>query len=511
MKNQGFILSTLLLTIVNVLVRILGFLYRIILVRLIGAEGLGLFELVNPIIMLIFTLVGSGVPVAVIRLTSQAVARERESDGFKAVEYILFVMIGISLLFWIGLVVLTPLISKNILGDSRLSTPLYIFGPTILFASLAAVFRGYFYGTKNVIPPALSQLTEQFIRMSIVFALLKLLYPINPIMAVSVSMTGTVIGEMMGMSLLAFLFNKTKNNGPPASKTSKLSFRKTLGSFFTIAMPITVSRIVNSILRVITSIIIPVRLMVSGLDKSTALSYFGKVNGMAMPLLFLPFTFTSALVMNLVPRISESMEKSNGSLLHYYIDKALHIAFVVAIPVCGMFLVFSDEIFLLLYDEGSGIYLAQLSIVVLFLCLYQITSSIMQGMGKEFISTIFYVGGMFLQLVLTYILVAQPDYQITGYILSTIISFFIISFLNFSYVLYYTKTKFKFSKWVITPTFATLCSLIFAIFSGQLLESYLNKSLSVLLSLIFMVIIYLGILYFTKNLRDIFKKVDEKR
>src|SRR5690554_6897739 len=97
MIKKGFLFSTMLLAGVNVLIRLLGFGYRIVLVRLIGAEGLGLFELVTPIIMLIFTLVGSGVPIAVIRLTTQATAKSKIGQSFKIVDYASLVMIIVSL------------------------------------------------------------------------------------------------------------------------------------------------------------------------------------------------------------------------------------------------------------------------------------------------------------------------------------------------------------------------------------------------------------------------------
>src|SRR5690554_6256561 len=118
MKNQSLLFSTAILAGVNVLVRILGFGYRIVLVRLIGAEGLGLFELVSPITMLIFTLVGSGVPIAVIRLTTQSIANNRRDQSFKILEYTSFIMIFVSLILSILLFVSAPFIANVILKDA---------------------------------------------------------------------------------------------------------------------------------------------------------------------------------------------------------------------------------------------------------------------------------------------------------------------------------------------------------------------------------------------------------
>lgn len=500
MIKRGLVFSTIFLTIINVLIRILGFVYRIFLVRFIGAEGLGLFELVSPIAMFLFTILGSGVPIAVMRLTAQGVAKNQPLKNDQIIKYISFIMFGVSILLFISLILFTPFLSISILKDERLSLPLYIFAPTLFFASLSAIFRGYFYGLKNVVPPALSQLVEQGVRMVLVFSLLFYFSPVTPIGAVSISMAGVVLGEFFGFVFLLLFYRKRKFFYSFQKNRERTSFIIVLRTFFSIALPITFSRMLSSILRVITALLIPGRLLLSGLDKSTALSVFGKVNGMAMPLLFLPFTFTSALVLNLIPRISEYQEKKNLPLLHRSIGKGIEIAFMVGIPTSCVFYLFSDEIFSILYGESSGLYLKNLSILVLFLCVYQITTSILQGLGKQFISTIFYVTGMLFQLFCTYFLVANPSYGIEGYILSMVLSFFFISTANFFYLLFYTKIKLQWKRWFLFPIFATISSS----FIGRFLFLFLLEDLSLAFSTVFalsaMALSYLGILFITKEL-----------
>ena len=288
MKNQSFLLSTTILAVVNILIKVLGFIYRIILVRLIGAEGLGLFELISPITMLVFTMVGSGVPIAIIRLITQSIANNKKYESIKIVEYTSLIMFFVSLLLSIILFLGAPFIANSILRDERLLIPLYIFAPAIIFPSLAAILRGYFYGIKNVIPPALSQFLEQVARIFMVFALLSILYPFKEDKAIIISMVAVVFSEFIGLLLLIYFFKINKKNSLVNSRTEKLPFLSTMGKFSTIALPITLSRVVNSLLRVATSIIIPSRLMVSGLDNPTALSKYGEINGMAIPFFFYP-------------------------------------------------------------------------------------------------------------------------------------------------------------------------------------------------------------------------------
>ncbi|HHT50470.1 MAG TPA: polysaccharide biosynthesis protein [Eubacteriaceae bacterium] len=506
MKNQSFLLSTTILAVVNILIKVLGFIYRIILVRLIGAEGLGLFELISPITMLVFTMVGSGVPIAIIRLITQSIANNKKYESIKIVEYTSLIMFFVSLLLSIILFLGAPFIANSILRDERLLIPLYIFAPAIIFPSLAAILRGYFYGIKNVIPPALSQFLEQVARIFMVFALLSILYPFKEDKAIIISMVAVVFSEFIGLLLLIYFFKINKKNSLVNSRTEKLPFLSTMGKFSTIALPITLSRVVNSLLRVATSIIIPSRLMVSGLDNPTALSKYGEINGMAIPLLFLPYTLTSALVMNLIPRISEAIERKNFTILNLYADKAFHLVFFIALPLSGIFYAYSNEIFSILYASSNGLYLAQLSMATLFLCIYQISASILQGIGKQMISTIVYVLGMSLQLILNYILVALPKYQITGYILSYLLTNFLISIVNFILVLYFAKVKINYKKWILLPGLSCLLALLFSKFSLKYLLLNFNENIAFFITILIIGITYFACLLISGNIKSLFNK-----
>ena len=192
-KNQSFLLSTTILAVVNILIKVLGFIYRIILVRLIGAEGLGLFELISPITMLVFTMVGSGVPIAIIRLITQSIANNKKYESIKIVEYTSLIMFFVSLLLSIILFLGAPFIANSILRDERLLIPLYIFAPAIIF--LLCNTKGYFYGIKCY-PPLAN--FRQVARIFMVFALLSILYPFKEDKAIIISMVAVVFSEFIG-------------------------------------------------------------------------------------------------------------------------------------------------------------------------------------------------------------------------------------------------------------------------------------------------------------------------
>lgn len=509
MKIQGLLFSTLFLAIVNVFIRIFGFFYRIILVRLIGSEGLGLFELISPATSLIGTIVGSGVPIAMIRLTSKSLANNRPRQSLKTLEYTSLAMTIVSLLLSILLFTFAPFIATHILKDERLITPLYIFAPAILFPALAALLRGYFYGSKNVVPPAFSQLGEQLTRMIIVMTLLSFLYPFREDQAITISMVGNVFGELIGVFILGLFFIKIRKKILKQEDTDDIkrtSFVKTIGQFTSIALPITLSRMISSLLRVASSVMVPRRLVASGLDQSTSLSYFGLVNGMVIPLLFIPFTLTSALVMNLIPRISEAVERKDRTLLHHYMDKTFHITFLIGLPLSGIFFLFSDEIFFILYGESNGIFLSQLSITTLLLCIYQISASILQGIGRQIASTNNFIFGMLIQLGITYILVGNPVFRIQGYIISFLTSYCIIALINFHMVFHFTKDTIDVKKWMIQPIIATVCALVSSRYLFRLIQGTFTGLLALTISLMVFFVVYILFLLFQGNIQSFLKK-----
>lgn len=458
MKKNSFLYGTFVLIIVNFIVRFLGFAYKIILSRMIGAEGIGLFHLVFPILMILITFTTAGIPVAVSKLVAQNLSLNNKRGCNKILGYSLALGLFISAIFSLFLFYNSKYISIHIIKNKNTYFSLIALTPAIPLITLSSIFRGYYYGIKEVGPPGISQISEQIFRIIFVIGCLYILKPLDTKYASMIAVIGISVGEFIGLLCLLFKFKireafhlrKTYNFFKNTNKgiLSKIIF---------ISIPITFTRLVAVLMQSINAVLIPQRLQIAGFSPQEALSTFGKLAGMAMPLLFLPFIVTSALVVNIIPTISQEMALENWKDISIKSNIAIRMTLLVAIPTTSIFIFFAKPICSFIYNQPNvGSYLSLLAFSTTFLCLHHTVSGILHGMGKQIITTIHHLLGMSIQLLCTYYLVSKPTFAEKGYILGFILSILVICILNVNSLNKYIKLNIKVIDTVIKPILATV-------------------------------------------------------
>lgn len=485
----------MLLVVVNFLVRSLGFIYKIILSRLIGPEAIGLYQMVFPLLMLLITITSAGIPAAVSRL----IAKENSLNNRSGVYKVLTVAVFIGGIFSLVVSVLVSLnmsfIVSKILKNEFIYYPVLFSIPAIGLITFSGILRGFFYGLKDMKPPASSQILEQLVRIIFVLSYLVYKKPSNPITAATVAIIGVSLGEFFGLIYLVLRFNlrklRYKRN---FIKTYTDSSIKVARSILYISIPIGTSRLVSTLLLTANSILIPQRLVMAGYTTSEAVQIFGKITGMAMPLLFLPFTVTSALSVNIIPNISEQITTNKMHDINKQCNLAIKITLLVAIPITILYAAFGNYIAQLIYNDADvGRYLTIISYSTVFLCMQQTLTSILHGMGKQVVSTINYLLGMLIQLYCTYFLVSNPRYGINGFFIGYMVSSFIIFALNFITLKHSIKIKFSAIQLLVKPILSSVVmtismlliykvSLLFT--ASQLIRVILSASLGSMLYLI---------------------------
>ena len=371
LNKKSLIYGTLILTGANFFVRILGFVYRILLSRILEAQGMGLFQLVFPVYLISAAITGSGIPVAVSRLVADYKASGKLSTARKIVSISLILVVLISTIICLILVLNIGLISKKILGDERTVVIIYALLPCIIISGICSIFRGYFYGIKNIHPPALSEIMEQIVRMSFVIIILYKLSPLKYEQASAIAAFGMGLGEIASVLFLGLRYKKPLKKYPP--KYRSISSNNLFIKIVAIAFPITSTRVISSLMTATNSILIPKRLIVSGLQASEAISLFGIISGMVMPLLFLPFTLTNALSMVIIPNLSENIALKNWSDIRNKISKALFLTSLTALPSSAALIALAHPIGTILYKEPQvGKYL----IIPSFFLLFYVSSTV---------------------------------------------------------------------------------------------------------------------------------------
>lgn len=484
MDRNSFLYGTLVLIFVNFIVRFLGFAYKIVLSRIIGPEGIGLFHLVFPILMILITFTSAGIPVAVSKLVAHNVSLNNKRGCNRILGLSLSVGFVISIILSFFFSCFAKYISDTIIRNEDAYFSLLALTPAIPLITLSSIFRGYYYGMKEVVPPGISQISEQVFRILFVLGSLYLLSPTDPKISSMIAVIGISVGEFVG--LLCLLFKFKIREAFLLRKTSHL-FKETkksvLCKMLYISVPITITRLIGVIMQSINAVLIPQRLQLAGYTSSEALSIFGKLIGMALPILFLPFIVTSALVVNIIPSVSQEVALNNWRDIRLKSTLSIRLTLLVAIPSTALFIFFATPLCDFMYNQPDvSNYLSLLAYGSIFLTLHHTSSGILHGMGKQINTTINYLIGMIIQLICTYYLVSNPKFGPNGFIIGYILSTLTLCVLNVTSLNYFVKIKIKLIDHLLKPVFATVIMLLFVI---NIYKLCIYVNLSVSISLIF--------------------------
>lgn len=436
LKIPNLLLSTMILFFANLLVRILGFFYKIFLAKVIGEYGLGIYHIMFNVLMVIVALTTTGIPTTLSILVAKNKALKNNTNIlFISTLYISFL---ISFLMSLIISINSSLFSELILHDKNSSLFVLAICPAVVILTLSNILRGYFYGLKNVLVPAVSIILEQISR--ILFIILVLNSINNETINVYLSLIGISVGEII--SIFYLVFNLYKDNNIKNHYT--LSIYDFLYSSFEViklSVPLTFSKISNVLLHSATSIIIPTRLLLTGISYQQSISIFGVISGMVMPLIYLPFTLSSALVVNLIPNISSEIALKNHKKMKLKINSSILLTFLVGFLFSFCFYFFPSKICTFLFENNtSSIYLKSMFLVPIFFSLNQTLTSILHVLGKEIFCSITSISSTLIQIFLIYHLV--PSFGINGYIYTlTIISIFLT--IIYSLILYKNLKDYK--------------------------------------------------------------------
>ena len=285
MKKQSLKRQALITGTSTALVRAMGFVLRLWISRLLGAEALGVMELASGVHMLALTPAAAGLPQAVSRLTAKA----RDVQGRERVLYAgRRLALSLGLLLTPVYLILSPFLAKW-MGDERALPALLLFAPCMLTVGLSSVYDGYFFGQGRALPPAVSEGAEQVVRLMAVAALAGLVPLITPAYRAALPAFASSLGEAAGLLVILPLAGRVASfrRDPMEKETRKALLRLTL--------PLLLNRLVHTGLRSVCNAVIPLRLMAGGLDKAEAMSRLGMLGGMVMPLMFLPCMASGAL------------------------------------------------------------------------------------------------------------------------------------------------------------------------------------------------------------------------
>ncbi|MCM1058181.1 MAG: polysaccharide biosynthesis protein [Firmicutes bacterium] len=444
--SHPLIVGTVILTLTGLVSRLIGFFYRIYLSRLFGEEGMGLYQLLSPVLSLSFSLTAAGYQTAISKLVAEQTAKSKKVT-LRPMAAGLTVSLPLSLLCNAAVYFGADFIATALLQEPRTASMLRILSFSIPMSAVHACVNGHFYGVKKAGIPAASQLLEQIARVGCVFLVAGQSLGAGRTPSISVAVLGLTMGELCSMlfslaaiwqasgaaaSRLSTIHNTRQTlrpyDGSGASRTLPAnSARHTLqpydgsaaGSLYrgllSMAIPLTANRIVLNLLQSVESVSIPARLRLYGYDNTTALSVYGVLTGMAMPFIFFPNALTSSVAVLLLPVISENYALGNFSAVKSATMKTVKYCGLMGVICMAVFLSLGRFMGTALFDSPlAGHFITTLGFICPFLYLDTTLSSILQGLGKA--GHIFIMNVVCLLIRLAFVFLAVPRFGITGYL-----------------------------------------------------------------------------------------------
>lgn len=430
-QRHPLIIGTFILTAAGVITRLIGFLYRIYLSRQFGEEGMGIYQLLSPVLALSFSLTAAGYQTAISKLVAEQSAASRK-PSLRPLAAGLSISLPLSVACCAVLYFRADAISIRLLQEARTAPLLRILSFSIPFSAVHSCINGYFYGIKKAGIPSAAQLLEQLARVGCVYIVSSRSLAAGRAPSISVAVLGLTVGEFISMLMTIaavcpakFPFFSAADGLrfrlPAAGKKGKNSYGSLYAKLLGMALPLTANRIVLNLLQSIESVSIPARLRLYGYDNATALSVYGVFTGMAMPFIFFPNALTSSVAVLLLPIISENYALGNMEAVKAATLRTVkYCALMGGICMCGFVLLgrFAGTV---LFDSPlAGYFITTLGFVCPFLYLDTTLSSILQGLGLA--SHIFAMNAVCLTIRLCFVFLAVPRFGITGYLWGLLVS-----------------------------------------------------------------------------------------
>ena len=446
-RRSLFLKNAAVLTVTSLLLRAVGIFFRIYLAGRIGAEGMGLYQLVISVYVLASAFAAAGICTAVTRQVTDALCRGDRSTALKALRCAVGVSVAVGLASAAVLYLAADPVSRWFLKDVRAVNALRVLTVSLPFMGVSSCLKGYFMARRRVTFTARAQLLEQAVRIGVIALLLDRVGPSDLASACAVVMLGDVVAEVAACLHLALGFGRDRRTLPAGTAPPAMGVMTTLMG---IALPISASRYVNTALHTVENLLVPDRLSRYTGSRAVALAQFGSLKGMAMPLLFFPASFLSSIATLLIPEISESAALGRQERVKAAVGRTLHLTLCASILIGGVFYLYAEELGRLLYNSDEvALMLRVLAPLVPAMYLESMVDGILKGLGQQVSSLRYSVIDSALRLLLVVTLV--PRTGMAGFLFVMTVSNLLVAFLNLHRLLTVTEMHLKWRQWIFAP------------------------------------------------------------
>lgn len=369
MKNTAR--SFLVVTGFSIATRLASFIFKMWMSRSLGAEIVGLYQIALSVLLMLFTIT-AGAPTVLSRKVAEAGVNGDIKKQNALLSASAVMGLGVSAIICAVLYALGDRLSF-LFSNTQCLPLFFIMLPTLVTSTLYASLRSWFWGRKNFIAFSSTELVDEIVKivLSIVFAG-GLVGTISGARGIALAMT---ISDAFCVLVLAILFFIAGGRIAKPKGFKQL----TLG-----IVPLSATRIITSLGASLTALVIPQMLVKGGLSVAEATAEYGRVAGMALPLIMAPVTFISALAIVLIPDVASLRSKNDVGALRAKLSSCVTFGVVIASFFFAVYLPLGTSLGKILFgDEKAGNFVSYCSMMLFPIAIAQSTTPMLNSLGKE--------------------------------------------------------------------------------------------------------------------------------
>lgn len=487
-KAESLLKGTLILTVGGVVVKVIGSLNWIFVSRILGGEGIGLYQMAFPIYFFALSVSTAGVPVAISIITAEKVAL-KDIFGAKRIFKISMSLMLVTGLLFSALTYFGAqwLIDWQFIRDPRAYWSVVALAPAIFFVTLLASSRGYLQGWQRMTPTAVSQIVEQIFRVVTMIAFASLFLPWGLDKAAAGASLGAFAGAVTGLLVLVYFHWKLEkdikaeygDNLKPLPDSQQESKWKIIKRIFALSLPVSAASIMLPVVSNLDLAIVPQRLEVAGYSVNEATELFGYLTGMAVPLVNLATILTASLAVSLVPAISKARALNDDKAVYKQTASGVRISNFVCFPAFIIVMVLATPISTLIYNApgaGPAVWVSSFSIVLLGL--HQVSTAVLQGLGHPSIPMINMILAAAAKVILNWTLTAQPELGIMGAAWATAADMGVAALINMYFIYRYIGYSIEIPQLLKTMVAAAVMAVATYFFYDMTYQSWGNNAVS---------------------------------
>jgi len=504
--SQNYLHGAVVLLCANVVVKIIGAVFKIPLSNLIGKEGIGIFNIAYNIYTALFVLSTAGLPVAVSKMIAEKAAKGQYEEAEKIFKVALFAFSGIGAASSAALLCAARVFT-NAIGNPMAYYPVVAIAPALFFVSVMSTIRGYYQGFSNMYPTAISQVIEAFFKMVVGFGMAYILLYMG--YGIEIAAAGAVLGVTIGTaSGTLYLALKKAFSSKRASLTKPKTTHGNviLKELSQIALPVAIGASVISFVNLIDMMLVMNRLQDIGYSVYEANGLYGAY-GLATTLANLPQTLTTAISISIIPAISAAFARRDAGAIFKTTHTAMRMTSIISLPAAaGLFMLAYPVLNLLYYKqpEDAAVAAPLLSVLSLSVCvtaLATLSCAVLQALGRVYTPVFTMAAGGVLKLIFNFVLVGNRNINILGAPIGTAICYTVIAVLNLAVISGAIGRRMSITKIWAKPLIASIVMAMCIYVINPAASGLIGGKTAVLFSAAAGAVIYFIVLSFIKGIK----------